>query len=608
MLEGKKIELLSPAKDLFCGIEAINHGADAVYIGAPRFGARLAAGNPIEDIEQLVQYAHRYFAKVYVALNTILKENELPLAERMIRQMYDAGIDSLIVQDMSILEMDIPPVALHASTQMDNRTIDKVRFLEQVGFSQVVLARELSLEQIKDIARQTSVTLEAFVHGALCVSYSGQCYISQAMAGRSANRGECAQYCRLPYTLQDATGRTLASNKHLLSLKDLNRSESLENLLDAGIGSLKIEGRLKDVSYVKNVTAWYRKKLDAILERRPEYFPASSGRVRYSFTPCLHKSFNRGFTDYFPQERKKDITSFDTPKSIGEYVGTVKELGKNHFTFAGTTVLHNGDGLCFTNERGIFQGFRVNRIENNKVFPAEMPAIIPKTPLYRNLDWAFERQLEKKSAERKVTIRLQLKEESNGFSLHACDEDACEANISVVHHKEPAQKNQEEQIKTQLSKLGNTIFEVENISIALSENWFLPASLLSELKRKTVEALLQTRQTSYTRLLRKKPGISPVYPQSSLSYLGNVSNSQAKTFYQKHGVTQIDDAFEVNPPDNVPLMFTKHCLRYSLGYCPRLHHPRTPVKEPLYLLSVQGRFELEFDCKNCEMKVFKACI
>lgn len=601
----EKIELVAPARDLSCGVDAVNHGADAVYIGAPRFSARAAAGNSIEDIEKLVQYAHRYFVKVYVALNTVLKENELLLAEKMIRQLYDAGVDSLIIQDMSVPEMDIPPIALHASTQMDNRTAEKVRFLEDAGFSQVVLARELSLEQIRDIARQTSVRLEAFVHGALCVSYSGQCYISQAMTGRSANRGECAQYCRLPYTLQDATGRILASNKHLLSLKDLNLSEALEELLNAGISSLKIEGRLKDASYVKNVTAWYRKKLDAVLERRPEYFPASSGRAQYSFIPNPHKSFNRGFTDYFLKERKKDITSFDSPKSTGEYVGTVKELGRNYLTVAGTAALHNGDGLCFTNEKGVFQGFRVNRVESNRIFPAEMPVILPKTSLYRNFDQAFEKQLSKNTAERKIAVCLQLNEEADGFSLRAQDEDGCEAVVNLNHPKELAQKDQEEQIKMQLSKLGNTIFELKDLSVNMGEGWFLPASLLSELKKKVMEELMISRRSSYQRILREKTGSPAVYPQKHLSYLGNVSNSKARRFYEKHGVEQIDDAFELNPQTGVPLMFTKHCLRYAFGYCPRFHHPRTPVKEPLYLLSAQGRFELEFDCKACEMRILK---
>ncbi len=602
----RKIELLSPAKNLLCGIEAINHGADAVYIGAPQFSARASAGNTIEDIEELVQYAHLYYAKVYVALNTILKEEELPVAEKLIHQLYNAGVDALIIQDMAIPEMNIPPIALHASTQMDNRIPEKVNFLEKSGFSQVVLARELSLSQIKEIAEQTNVALEVFVHGALCVSYSGQCYISQAMCGRSANRGECAQYCRLPYTLQDATGRTLSSNRHLLSLKDLNLSDHLENLLDAGVTSLKIEGRLKEVNYVKNVTAYYRKKLDGILNHRQEYLSASSGYCTYDFTPDLSKSFNRGFTDYFFKERKKDIISFDTPKSIGEPVGRVKELGRNYLVVAGTSVFNNGDGLCFLDEKGVFQGFRINRVDTNKIYPAEMPLILPKTPLFRNYDHAFEKQLSKKSAERKVKVQLTLKEEPNGFSVSARDEDGCDAFVSFDFNKEIARKDQAEQIKTQLSKLGNTIFEVEDLEILCQTKWFLPASILSEVKRKYVDALLLARASAYLRPKRQKEMTIEIFPEKDLSYRGNVFNTKSAQFYHKHGVDRIDPAFESEPNDLVPLMYTKHCLRYSMGYCPRQHNNRTPIKEPLYLLSGQGRLELEFDCKNCEMKIYRS--
>ena len=398
--EPRPIELLSPAKDLACGIEAIRHGADAVYIGAPRFSARAAAGNTTDDIRALCDYAHLFGARVYVALNTILKEEELKEAERIIHRLYEAGADALITQDMAIATMDLPPIPLHASTQMDNRTPEKVRFLQDVGFTQVVLARELSLEQIREIARRTTVPLEVFVHGALCVSYSGQCYLSAALGGRSANRGECAQYCRLPYTLVDADGREIAAGKHLLSLKDMNRGDYLEDLLDAGVSSLKIEGRLKEVSYVKNVTAWYRRRLDAILARRPEYRKASAGHCDYTFEPAAEKSFNRGFTPFFLRGRSRDITSFDTPKSAGEPVGTVKDVRGNSFSLQGATTLRNGDGLTFFNERGTLEGFRVNRIEADRVFTLERPALRPGTRLYRNHDQAFERLLEKPSAGR----------------------------------------------------------------------------------------------------------------------------------------------------------------------------------------------------------------
>ena len=602
----RKIELLSPAKDLLCGMEAINHGADAVYIGAPQFSARSSAGNSIQDIEQLVKYAHRYYARVYVALNTILKEDELSLAESIVLQLQDMGVDALIVQDMALTEMNLS-IPLHASTQMDNRSPEKVRFLEDVGFSQVVLARELSLREIQEISQQTTVPLEVFVHGALCVCYSGQCYISQAMSGRSANRGVCAQYCRLPYTLQDATGKTLISNMHLLSLRDLNRSDDLEALLDAGVSSLKIEGRLKDVSYVKNVTAYYRKKLDDIFLRRQEYFPASSGRCIPEFTPNLRKSFNRGFTPYFLQGKRTEITSFNTPKSVGEFIGTVKDIGNHFLVVSGTSVLNNGDGLCYLDDKGVFQGFRVNRVEANKIYPADMPRITPKTQLYRNFDQAFEKMLTKKTAERKIFLSFTLNETSDGFSLQAQDVDGTEALVSIVHSKELAQKNQSEQIKAQLSKLGNTIFMAQEIRINFLKEWFLPASVLSSLRQQIVEQLLVNRETArFANLSSVKSRLDATYPQKELTYLGNVSNSLARRAYEKYGVRTIEDAFELSPQEQVPLMYTKHCLIYSLGCCKRFHDKPITFKEPLYLLSDRGRFELEFDCKQCEMLVYKS--
>ena len=405
MIKQRKIELLAPARNLECGIEAINHGADAVYIGAPKFGARAAAVNSLEDIAALVEYAHLYNVRIYVTVNTILKEEELKETEEMIRELYRIGVDALIVQDMAIAKLELPPIPLHASTQMDNRTVDKVRFLRDAGFRQVVLARELSLREIGKIHEACpDIPLEVFVHGALCVSYSGQCYVSQACFGRSANRGECAQFCRLPFSLVDAEGKMIAKDKHLLSLKDLNQSEELEALLDAGASSLKIEGRLKDVSYVKNVTAAYRQKLDAIFARRKEYTRASSGKCRFDFKPQLDKSFSRGFTHYFLHGRSKDIFSFDTPKSLGEEMGTMKESRGNYLTVAGVKSFSNGDGVCYLDEQGRLQGFRINRVDGNKLYPQEMPRIKPRTMLYRNFDQEFERILARKSSERKIAV------------------------------------------------------------------------------------------------------------------------------------------------------------------------------------------------------------
>ena len=608
MIRQRKIELLAPAKNLECGMAAVDHGADAVYIGAPRFGARAAAGNSLEDIAVLVQYAHLYNVRIYVTVNTILRDEELKDTEEMIWELYRAGVDALIVQDMGLLELNLPPIPLHASTQMDNRTPEKVKFLAEAGFRQVVLARELSLPEIGKIHEVVpEVPLEVFVHGALCVSYSGQCYVSQSCFGRSANRGECAQFCRLAFDLVDADGKVIVRNKHLLSLKDLNQSEELEQLLDAGASSLKIEGRLKDVSYVKNVTAYYRKKLDAVFKRRTEYIRASSGTVKTDFKPQLDKSFSRGFTNYFLFERNKDIFSFDTPKSLGEEMGTVKEIRGNYLTVAGVKSFNNGDGVCYLDEAGKLQGFRINRVENNKLFPQEMPRIKPRTLLYRNFDQEFDKQMQRKSAERKLSVALVLAENNFGFTLTLTDEDDNSVSVVLEREKELARTPQTDNLRTQLGKLGNTPFEPTSIDIDFSENWFIPASVLAELRRAGVEKLLEARRINYRRELYKLPETHHSFPVSELTYLGNVMNDGAYSFYQNHGVQRIAPAFEKVPVEDAVLMFCKHCLRYSMGWCPTYHKVRSPYKEPYCLVSADGkRFRLEFDCKHCQMKVLSA--
>jgi collagenase-like PrtC family protease len=606
--KSRPIELLSPAKDLNCGIEAINHGADAVYIGAPKFGARAAAGNSLEDIRELCEYAHLYEARIYVTLNTILKEDELEEAERMIWDLWRVGTDALIIQDMGITRLNLPPIPLHASTQTDNRTPEKVRFLEAAGFTQVVLARELSLNEIRRISEATTVPLEVFVHGALCVSYSGQCYLSAALSGRSANRGECAQYCRLPYTMVDATGTEIVTHKHLLSLKDMNRSDQLEALLDAGVSSLKIEGRLKDAGYVKNITAYYRKKLDAVLSRRPEYRRASAGRSTYTFEPVAEKSFNRGFTPFLLEGRTADITAFNTPKSLGEPVGMVKEIKGNSFTVAGLKQLNNGDGLVFFNRKGELEGFRVNRVEANRVFPLDMPQLAPKTPLYRNFDQAFDKLLAKPSAERKLSVEIEFLDNPFGFTLCMEDETGARIMLTEPFAKELARREQQDNIRTQLSKLGNTPFEASKVVVGLSENWFVPSSLLADMRRRGVEKLLEARRARYPRetVKRVQPSVSIPFPERQLTYLGNVANGKARSFYQDHGVEQIDPAFELSPRKDVPLMFTKHCLRYSMGWCPTYQKDKSPYKEPYYLLYKDTRLRLQFDCKHCQMLVFES--
>lgn len=459
----RKIELLAPARNLECGIEAVNHGADAVYIGAPKFGARAAATNSMDDIGRLTDYAHLYGVRIYVTVNTILKDEELKETEDMIWELYRRGVDALIVQDMGLTRLNLPPIPLHASTQMDNRTAGKVRFLTEAGFRQVVLARELSLDEIAAIHKACPDTpLEVFVHGALCVSYSGQCYASQACFGRSANRGECAQFCRLPFSLVDADGRVVVKDKHLLSLKDMNRLDMLEQLLDAGVTSLKIEGRLKDVAYVKNVTAAYSQRLDAILKRRKEYVRASSGTCRLDFRPQPEKSFSRGFTHYFLEGRGEDIASFDTPKSLGEAMGTLKEQRGGWVSVAGVKPFHNGDGVCYLDEQGRLQGFRINRVEGNKLFPAgNVARIRPRTPLFRNLDQEFERALARKSAERKIGVRLRLEENAFGFSLTADDENDNRVTLAFGYDKERARTPQVENLRTQLAKLGGTPYVKE---------------------------------------------------------------------------------------------------------------------------------------------------
>ncbi len=603
------IELLSPAKNLECGIAAINHGADAVYIGASQFGARASAGNSVNDIEKLAKYAHQFKAKVFVALNTVLTDDQLDDAERLIHEVYQAGADALIVQDMGVLQMNLPPIALHASTQTDNRTVEKVKFLEASGFSRVVLARELSLQQITDIRAQTTVELEAFVHGALCVSYSGQCYMSQAMSGRSANRGQCAQYCRLPYQLLDAEGNVVVKNKHLLSLKDLDLSDSLEEMMQAGVMSFKIEGRLKDVSYVKNITSLYRQKIDAILEGNSSCRKSSLGKTKHFFEPNAEKSFRRNATDYFLHGRQKEIIQHNTPKSLGEPMGKVTYIGRNFFEIKNAPVLANGDGLCFINRQGDLTGFRVNKVDGSRIFPADMPRMEVGVFMYRNQDQAFDKLISGKTSERKIAVDICFAETEVGFSMQLTDEDGLTFKYLIETEKQVAQKPESvvANVVTQLSKLGNTIYEARKVDVELQSAWFFPASLLGEWRRVAIEQFDAFRQSSYK---REKPAqrTSVQFPAQTLSYLGNVTNAKAFSFYQEHGVTSIQSGFEIKAEPNVALMFTKHCIKYEMGWCPRekasAGSSEIP-KEPLFLKNNNQRFELKFDCKKCEMHIFE---
>lgn len=603
-----KIELLSPAKNLECGIAAIQHGADAVYIGASQFGARSAAGNSVDDIAELVKYAHQFRVKVLVALNTVLTDEQLPEAEQLIWDIYNAGADALIIQDMGILKMNLPPIPLHASTQTDNRSPEKVQFLQEVGFSQVVLARELTLQQIKAISDNTTVELEAFIHGALCVSYSGQCYMSQAMSGRSANRGQCAQYCRLPYHLLDADDNILVKNKHLLSLKDLDQSNSLEEMLEAGISSFKIEGRLKDIDYVKNVTAFYRQKLDEIIDKSNSYERASAGKTTILFEPNPEKSFRRNATDYFLHGRHNGIIQPETPKSLGEPIGKITYIGRNFFELHNGSVLNNGDGLCFINKHGDLTGFRVNRVDRKQIFPADMPRFDIGVMIYRNQDQAFEKILKGKTSERKVAVQIQFIESTTGFDIHITDDNCISATYHAATEKQLAQKPEavENNIINQLSKLGNTIYEATNVQIDIAQPWFFPASQLAEWRREAIELLDKTRLETYVREERvlEKPA---QFPTTQLSYLGNVTNKLAEQFYTEHGVTEILPGFEVIAEEGVPLMFTKHCVKYEMGWCPKEGYKAT-FKEPLFLKNNDQKFTLTFDCKACEMHISKATV
>ena len=608
MKEGRTIELLAPAKNLECGIEAIRHGADAVYIGAGRFGARQAAGNSIEDIAELCRFAHFYGARVYVTVNTILKDSELADAEKLIWQLYEAGADALLVQDMAVLRMKLPPIALHASTQCDVRSADKVRFLADCGFTRVVLARELSIDEIRRIHEDCpDVELECFVHGALCVSYSGQCYASEYCFGRSANRGECAQFCRLKFDLVDSDGNVIIKGKHLLSLRDMNRMGSLEELMDAGVCSFKIEGRLKEVQYVKNVTAAYSQAIEKVLVRRDDCFRASSGHSVPHFTPDVNRSFNRGFTEYFLHGRTDDIYSMGTPKSIGEKMGPVKEVGRGWLKVSGFKAFHNGDGLCFFNRQGELEGYRVNRVEGNRVFlfleGNDMPSITPGTELYRNYDLKFDKLLSKESATRKIGVSILFQEIESGYQVIMTDEDGNKASALTEWKKEDARTPQTENIITQLSKLGGTLFEAADVEVRMEGERFIPSSLLSEMRRSVSEKLEQMRMEAYARPLAGKAA-APQYPVKELTYLGNVMNAQARTFYSDHGVSRIDDAFEKFQPDSATVMFCRHCIRYAMGKCPK--NPKSDVKlhEPLFLVSQDGRrFGLKFDCSRCQMEI-----
>jgi putative protease len=615
------LELLAPAKTAAIGREAILHGADAVYIGGPSFGAREKAGNSVEDLATLVEFAHRFHTKIFVTLNTILHDAELESARKLAWECYDAGVDALIVQDMGLLQLDLPPIDLHASTQCDIRTPEKARFLAEVGFSQLVLARELTIHEIAKVraAVPADTVIEHFIHGALCVAYSGQCNISHAHTGRSANRGDCSQACRLPYTLEDNKGQIVAFDKHLLSVKDNNQSDNLRALIDAGVRSFKIEGRYKDASYVKNITGHYRRLLDEILNERPELHAASSGKTKLLFTPNPDKTFHRGATDYFSQGRKADIGAFDTPTFVGLELGTVTQVGDKWFEMESNEDLANSDGLNYLYKREVI-GLQANVVERKgkvwRVFPNEpmhtLHGLRPNLAISRNRDLAWEQALNKKSAERRISLYAIFSETAEGFALTLQDEDGISVTATAVIDKQPA-KNPEEaatSVHKHLARFGNTDFELHELTIDWKQPWFIPSSLANKLRRDAVEQLEAARLAAYIRLSRKAAVEPPAkYPEESLSFLANVYNKAAIDFYKKHGVQLIAAAYESHKEEGeVSLMITRHCIRYSLSLCPKQAKGVIGVQghvraEPMTLINGSERLRLEFDCKACEMHV-----
>lgn len=613
------LELLAPAKTADIGIEAVRHGADAVYIGGPAFGARANAGNRVADIARLVEFARRYHARIYATLNTILHDSELEPARRLIHELYDAGIDALIIQDMGLLELDLPPIELHASTQCDIRSPEKARFLAEAGFSQIVLARELSIGEIAEVraAIPADVILEHFIHGALCVAFSGQCYISHAHTGRSANRGDCSQACRLPYNLEDNQGRVVAFDKHLLSVKDNNQSQNLEALIDAGVQSFKIEGRYKDAGYVKNITGHYRQLLDALLDKRTDLTPASSGKTRLFFRPDPDKTFHRGATDYFSRGRQTDIGAFDSPAFVGLPLGAVTRVETQWFELETGETLSNGDGLTYLNKRTVVgvQANTVDKVGHNRwrIFPNEpdLPGLKPGIEISRNRDHAWEQSLTRNSAERRIELSARFAETPTGFVLRLIDADGSEAQAELIQEKQPAKDpaGAEAALRNQLDRFGNTDFTLIRLDIHWSQPWFLPASALNKLRREAVDQLIEVRLAAHERAPRRPGNPQARYPETALTYLANVYNQAARRFYEKHGVGLIDAAFEAHQEGGeVSLMITKHCLRYSFSLCPKQAKGVTGVQgqvraDPMTLVSGNERLTLTFDCRACEMHV-----
>ncbi len=598
------VELLAPARDLECGQTAVECGADAVYIGGPRFGARGKVGNSLADIEQLIEYAHQYWARVYVTVNTVLFDEELTEAVALIHDLYALNVDGIIIQDVGLLECELPPVPLIASTQMNIQTPEMAVFLDKLGFKRAILARELSLEQIQAIRKAASLELESFVHGALCVCYSGQCAMSYALGGRSANRGECAQPCRQRYSLVDAEGRMICEDRHLLSPKDLNLSRSLEPLLDAGVRSFKIEGRLKDKGYVANVVCAYREQLDRLLPGLG-LVPRSSGRVMTDFTPDLTKTFNRGYTTGFLHGRNDSVGSIDTPKMLGERLGKIVSVDRNSFELDSNVQLNNGDGLCFFDRKKLC-GTQVNNVQGRRIVPAQMQGLEKGLVVFRNHDHRFLRRLSKARIRRQIPVALILSETPEGFCLCATDQQGNQATVTLSTEKTPARSPEgaTENLRKQLAKTGKTIFVGADIQIQWQQPSFLPVSVVNGLRRDVLEALVVERAKNRPVEQRVMPKNEAACPKKEITFLGNVLNKKAREFYERHGAKVLESGAESGlDMQGRTLMTTKYCLKDQLGLCPRRgkHHP---YKSPFYLQDEQGRrFEVTFDCQACQMKV-----
>ena len=606
MASKKIIELLAPAKNLICGRAAIAHGADAIYIGGPKFGAREDAGNSVQDIEKLVSEAQVFGVKVYVALNTILYDSELEDARRLIKNLYEIGVDALIIQDMGILEMDLPPITLHASTQLHNYLPEQIKFLEALHFKRAVLARELNLDQIRDIRSQTSIELEAFIHGSLCVSFSGRCYLSYAIGGRSANRGACAQPCRKRYTLYDADRKIITADQHLLSLKDLNLSGSIREMAEAGIQSFKIEGRLKDVDYVKNITAFYRQKIDAFLEDQPEFKAASVGKIYLSFDANPTKSFNRGVTDYFLNGRSREITAFESPKFLGEAVGEVTKVTAKYFEIETALEIANNDGLVFISHLGESIGIKVNVAERGRIFPDKMNGIYPGAKVYRNYDHLFHQQLKADLTVRKITVSIEICESVDGFELTARDESGIVVTSEFYLPKNPSRDilKSKETITHQLTKAGDTPFFVSGVKTNGTEIFFFQASVLNAMRRDLLNRITEARKKKNKNTIINEPNSYP-YPTKEIGFEGNISNRLARQFYERHGVNNSEIAFEKQSDhQGKTVMTTKHCLKFQMGFCPK-YGGNKPLNfsEPFSLNDGTNELRLDFDCLQCVMKV-----